>query len=113
MYFASQRLASDADIYVTTRASVTESWQTPVALAELAMASVQEEDPTLSRDGLDEDQLSNATAAMALGTGPGTFTIGDVDPPQFRKLDAWLDELAIYDVALSAARIAAHHAVAD
>ena len=50
----------------------------------------------------------NQGASMPIGGGAGTFVIGDDAPGQFNKLEGQLDEVAIYDHALPAARILAH-----
>lgn len=62
---------------------------------------------------IDGQLVSNNTgnAALPLGGGAGSFVVGDHIPAQFNKLDGRLDELAIYDYALPADRIRAHHDV--
>lgn len=48
--------------------------------------------------------------ARRISSGIGTFVLGDSEPPLFFKFLGRLDELAIYDRALDASRVAAHFA---
>jgi Concanavalin A-like lectin/glucanases superfamily len=60
-------------------------------------------------DGVLVEQ-SNATGVNPIGEGVGELTIGDSHPGQFNKLDGLLDELAIYDRALTGVQVTAHFA---
>lgn len=48
-------------------------------------------------------------SGMAIGGGPGHFVVGDHAPAQFNKFNGEIDELAIYDHALTPAEITAHY----
>lgn len=48
-------------------------------------------------------------ALNPIGGGPGSFVVGDLTSGQFFKFNGRLDELAIYDAPLPAARVAAHY----
>lgn len=102
-YFLAARIAADVEMgYVSYDALPLDTW----------VHSVLTYDGSFHRLYIDGTlfQQSNTTAATAIGAGAGFFTIGDREPGQFRKLDARLDELAIYNKALSAADIARHYA---
>lgn len=54
-------------------------------------------------------QVSNKQGAtMPIGDVAGSFVLGDNSPGQFNKFSGQMDELAVYDKPLSAARIQAH-----
>lgn len=52
---------------------------------------------------------SNVGPQASIADQPGTFVIGDSSPGQFRKVDGRLDEIAIYDYALTAGQVHAHY----
>jgi hypothetical protein len=55
------------------------------------------------------ERANNFGTTIEIADEPGTFVIGDKDPPQFKKAEGRLDELAVYDYALDASRIQAHY----
>ncbi len=69
-------------------------------------------DGTMHRLYIDGVQVA-AESAGAIGTSsPGRFAVGNLARGQFNKFVGFVDEVAIYGRALSAARIAAHFAAA-
>lgn len=102
-YFLASRITADVEMaYVNFDALPLDTW----------VHAVVTYDGSFQRMYIDGalSQTSNASAITPIGGGAGFFTIGDREPAQFRKLDGRLDELAIYDKALSDAAIARHYA---
>jgi len=105
-YFLGQRTTSDVEMgYVDYGMAAVNEWTH-------AVFTYNGTQQRLYINGAFE-QSSNPTGMTPIGSGPGTFTIGDNDPPQFKKIDGWLDELAIYDHSLTGAQVSAHFAAAQ
>lgn len=70
-------------------------------------------DGAANRLYIDGAQVSSEGAGAIGTSSPGRFAIGNLARGQFNKFVGFVDEVAIYGRALSAARIAAHFAAAS
>ncbi|HEY4179972.1 MAG TPA: LamG domain-containing protein [Kofleriaceae bacterium] len=82
--------------------------QTPPRAWVHAVATYDGDRTHMFIDGEAFDGNQNV-GTLPAGTG-GTLVIGDNSPGQFNKINGRLDEIAIYDHALTQAQIAAHYA---